>query len=126
MKKFISTNDISFLADFDRTIDINRSGKSMHFKIFRINNYEIDNFIINLDNFKIYMANPFISMNCKYNDPIIGLTRPFLITNESNTKLIHDHLFSQFEKANDDFNMDIESEYFLIISYKSVDLDKRI
>jgi hypothetical protein len=126
MKKYITTNDISFLIDFDRTININKNGKAMCFKMFRINYLELNNFILNLDNFKIFMANPFISINCKYYDPIITLTRPFLITNESNPKLIHDHLFSQFEKANNEFNMDIESQYFLIINYKSVDLDKRI
>ena len=126
MKKFISTNDITFLAPFDRTIEINKTGRSMYFRMTRISLSEIDNFILNLDNFKIYMTNPFISVSCKYEDPIITLSRPFLITNESNPKLIYDHLFSQFEKANNDFNMDIESEYFLYFSYKAVDIDKRI
>jgi hypothetical protein len=126
MKKYITTNEISFLADFDRTIEINKKGKSMYFKMYRITYYNIADFILNLDNDKIYIANPFISINCIYEDPTIGLSRAFLITNESNPKIIYDYLFSKFQKANDDFNMDMESQYFLIFSYKSIDLDKRI
>lgn len=126
MKKYITTNDISFLANIDRVIDVNKNGKTMYFKMFRISHYDIQNFILSLDTHKIYMANPFITINCKYDDPIIALSRPFLITNESNPKIIYDHLITQFEKANNDFNMDMGYEYFMMFSYKSVDLDKRI
>jgi hypothetical protein len=126
MKKYVTTNNISFLVDFDKTIDINKNGKSMYFKLFRINYQDIQNFLLNLDNFKLYMASPFISVNCKYEDPILVLSRPFLITNESNPKIIYDYLFKQFEKGSNDFNMDMESEYYLMFNYKSIDLGKRI
>ena len=67
------------------------------------------------------MANPFITINCKYEDPILGLSRPFLITNESNPKIIYELLIKNFETAKDDFYMDIDN-YFLIFSYKSVEV----
>jgi hypothetical protein len=126
MKKYITTSNITFLSDLDRTVDINKDGKSMYFKLFRINYHEIQNFILNLDNIKIYMANPFITINCNYEDPILVLSRPFLITNESNPKIIYDLLIKQFEKANEDFNIDTESQYFLIINYRSVNLNKKV
>ena len=88
IKKYISTHDISFLADFDRTIEINKTGKSKYFKMYRINSYLIEQFIINLDTDKIYLVNPFITINCKYKDPVLTLSTPFLITNNSNPKLI--------------------------------------
>jgi hypothetical protein len=126
IKKYISTHDISFLSELNRTIDIIKSGKSIYFKMYRINSFLIDNFIKNLDADKIYMVNPFITINCKYEDPILNLSRPFLITNNSNPKLIHDYLFTQYEKAYNDFEMNMEQYYHLIFNYKSIELDKRI
>jgi hypothetical protein len=99
MKNYISVHDISFLVNFDRTIDINKSGKSDFYKMFRINQEHIKDFILNLFDNKIYMINPFISINCRINDPYINLSRQFLITNKSNHKIVHDYLFNQFEKA---------------------------
>ena len=126
IKKYISTNDISFLADFDKTIEINKNGKSAYFKMYKFNFNLIEQFINNLDSDKIYMLNPFITINCKYQDPVLNLSRPFLITNNSNSKFIHDYLFTQYETAWNDFEMNMEQSYYLIFYYKSVELDKRI
>lgn len=43
IKKYLSTNDISFLVDFDKTIDIDKSSKAYYFKIFTIELNEISN-----------------------------------------------------------------------------------
>ena len=125
LKKYISINGIAFLSDFDRSIDVNKSSKSMYFKMLRIHFDNIKNFIENLDDDKIYMINPFISINSNYQDPILGLSRPFLITNESNSKLIHDFLFTQFEKGINDFGMELDPTFYLIFNYHSVNLEKR-
>jgi hypothetical protein len=45
VKRFISTNDISFLTDFDKTIDINKSGRCNFHKMFRLEQESIKDFI---------------------------------------------------------------------------------
>jgi len=66
-----------------------------------------------------------ISINRRYNDPYLTLSRQFLITNESNPILISDYLLEQLKKAEDDFDFQLD-KYFLILKYKPVSLDIRI
>jgi hypothetical protein len=91
IKKYLSTNDISFLVNFDRTINIDKSGKSNFHRIFKFEQSDIKDFVLKLDDNKIYMINPSISVNCKLNDPYVNLSRQFLITNQSNYNLIYDY-----------------------------------
>lgn len=74
------------------------------------------------------MINPFISVNCKLNDPYLNLSRQFLVTKNSNYNLIHDFLFNRIETFLDDFGIEEinENNYFLIFKYKKVELDYRI
>jgi hypothetical protein len=99
MKKYISTNDISFLVNFDRTINIDKNGKCDFYRMFKIDREHIKQFILNLEDNKIYMINPFISINCRLFDPYLNLSRQFLVTNQSNHEIIHDYLFTQYESA---------------------------
>lgn len=89
VKRFISTNDISFLTDLNKTIDVDKKGKSYYFKMYRINKEEIDNFILNLDDDKIYLINPLISKHGKYSDPYINLSRQFLVSVHIIKAVIH-------------------------------------
>lgn len=66
-----------------------------------------------------------ISINRRYNDPYLTLSRQFLTTNESNPILISDYILEQFEKAKEDFEFHNDN-YFLILKYKPVYLDNRI
>jgi hypothetical protein len=125
ISKCLSTNDLSFLTDFDQTINIEKSGKSNFVKFFTIEQFEIKDFILKLENNKIYVINPFISVNCKLNDPYLNLSRQFLVTSKSNYNLINDFLLDQLETARNDFNFE-DNYYFLIFKYKSVELDYRL
>nr|YP_009504232.1 hypothetical protein [Lactifluus hygrophoroides]AWX52957.1 hypothetical protein [Lactifluus hygrophoroides] len=120
--KYISTKDITFLIDFDKTINIDKSGKCYYFKFFQINLDDITNFILNLKDNEIYTVTPFISVNCRINNPQLILSRKFLITNKSNPVLIYNYLTQQFNIARDEFYI-IESHYFLILNYKRVQID---
>jgi hypothetical protein len=89
VKRFISTNDISFLRDLDKTIDVDKKGKAYYFKMYGINKEEIDNFILNLDDDKIYLVNPLVSRHAKYSDPYINLSRQFLVSVHIIKAVIH-------------------------------------
>jgi hypothetical protein len=64
--------------DLDKTININKKGKSYYFKCFKIELDNISNFINNLEDEQLYLVNAVISINCLYIDPYINLSRQFL------------------------------------------------
>jgi hypothetical protein len=124
LKKYISINNITFLNNFDKSIDININGKSMFIKMSEITPENIENFILSLDFKHIYVVNPFISIKCKYDDPIIGLSRGFLISNCSNSELIYKYIHNQYKKAINDFQMEKEIKCFVMLNYKKVTFTK--
>jgi hypothetical protein len=124
LKKYITTKHITFLIDIDKSINVDKTGKYLYFKSSNIENDNISNFITNLDNDGIYLVNPLISVNCKYNDPYLTLSRQFLISNESNSVLIYNYLFQQMEIAVNSFNFELDS-YFLLFKYKKVELERK-
>lgn len=105
IKQYLTTNEISFLIDFDKTININKSSKCKFHKMFKLQVESIRDFIMELDEDKIYMITPFISVNCRLNDPYLNLSRQFLISNNSNSNLIHDFLYSQLETFKNNFQL---------------------
>jgi hypothetical protein len=116
------------LVDFDKTIEINKSGKCYFHKMFRLEQENIKDFILKLDKNDIFMITPYLSVNCKINDPYINLSRQFLVTNNSNYNLIYEFMLTQFETFLNDFNIDVinDNYYFLIFKHKRVELDYRI
>jgi hypothetical protein len=125
IKKHLTTNNISFLVDFDKTINIDKSGKYYYFKIFMGCSDGITNFLKNLKDDEIYLVNPLISIKCRYNDPYLTLSRQFLVSNESKPALIHRYLSNKLNQAEEDFEFDLDN-FYLIFKYKSVKLDYRI
>jgi hypothetical protein len=63
LKEYISVNGITFLSDFDRSINVRKVSKSNYFKMYGIRDNEVRNCIENLNANKIYIVIPFISMN---------------------------------------------------------------
>jgi hypothetical protein len=124
-KKHLSSKNITFLVDFDKTINIDKTGKYYYYKIYMGSSDGIDNFLINLKDDEIYLVNPLISIKCRYNEPYLTLSRQFLISNESKPALIHRYLSNKLNQAEEDFEFDIDN-FFLILKYKSVKLDYRI
>ena len=118
--KYISTNNITFLGDLDRSTYIEKNERSMYVKIpdFCLN--KLDNFILSLEFNNIYILNPSLSITCNSQHPIVCLSRPFLITNNSNSKLIHDYLHNQSLIFYKQFDAYIASEKicYLLFNYK--------
>ena len=121
-KKYISTNNITFLMDIDKAIDIDKRGKAFYFKIFGLNLDQITNFISNIRDNDCILVNPFISVNCKLSDPYLNLSRQFLLTNNSSPNVVCNYLYEQLEKARYDFEFDDNNIFYLIFKYKKVEI----
>ena len=126
--KHITTNDITFLLDIDKSININKKGKSYYSKSFKIEYENIKNFILNLNDNEIYLINSFITVSCKLARPSLNLSRQFLLTNQSNPSLVTNFLQKQFKFGLFDFGIeDInEGNYWLVFKYKKVIINDRI
>ena len=61
--KVFSSVKISYLSEVNKTININKYGEFKYFNIFRVNITDIENFISNLDNLKVYTVIPLLSIN---------------------------------------------------------------
>jgi len=109
IKKHITTDKISFLIDFDKTINIDKSGKAYYYRTFNIEQIGITNFISNLKDEEIYLVNPLISINCRIDNPYLTLSRQFLVSNESKPALITKFLSTKLIHAEDDFGFDSEN-----------------
>ena len=120
MKQFlnlISTKEITLLKYIDTSVKINKQGQFKHFYIPNMEFIGISKFISRLDEDSIYIIIPMITMYAKDNDPIIILSKQFLVSNNSSPRLIHDYLVSKLEVAINDFgavNLD-DSNYFQLI-----------
>lgn len=126
ISKYLSINNITFLVDFDKTINIDKTGKYYYFKIFNGSSDGISNFLNNLKDDESYLVNPVISINCRYDEPYLTLSRQFLISKKSNHALIQRYLSNKFNQALDDFEFDFdEDNFFLVFKYKSVKLEYR-
>ena len=123
----ISKSKITFLIDLDKTINVNKEGKSRFHKMFLLEFDYIKDFIMGLDD-QVYMITPFVSTNCRLDLPYVNVSRQFLVTRDSNFTLIHNFLYDQLEMFKANFNMDDinDDRYFLLFKYKSVQVDPRI
>jgi len=124
IKKYLSSKSITFLVDFDKTINIDKSGRYYYHKIFMGSSDGITNFLHNLKDDEIYLVNPLISIKCRYDAPFLTLSRQFLVSNESKPALIHQFIGSKFNQAANDFEFDVDN-FFLVFKYKSVKLEYR-
>jgi hypothetical protein len=106
IKQYISKNNITFLVDIDKSINVNKFGKSYYQKFFRIDLDLIKNFINIIEDNKIFLVFPLISVSCRIDTPYLNLSRQFLITNKSNPNLIYDFINCQLDLAYSDFGMD--------------------
>lgn len=116
--KNLTQENISFLYNIDKKFKYH---KEYYFEMFRIDLDLINEFISSLDNNQVYLTNPIISINCKYEDPFLTLSRQFLITNQSNPVLIYNYLLNQFKIVNIDFDIS-DDYYFLIFNYRKIEL----
>lgn len=121
IKHNLSTTQITFLVDINKSIDIDKSEKFSYFRINAINLAQITSFIINIRKDDIILIQPLISVNLRITDPYLTLSRFFLVTNMSNPGIVYNFLYDQIKSAEDDFNIDLEEvPYFSIFKWKRV------
>jgi|ERR1700744_6760458 len=121
--KLITSQQVTFLKDINKTVNINKHGEYKYFKIPLLDIRTIFSFIESLDGEKLYLIIPFISPACKLDEPYLILSKQFLISKYSNELVIHDFLNSQFEDAIINFGMSDIQHYYLIFKYKSIKFD---
>jgi hypothetical protein len=121
IKQNLSNENMTFLIDIDRTINVDKSGKYKYHIIFGLNLDKIENFISNIRDNDTFLIHPFISTNCRIDDPMLCLSRQFLVSNYSDPQLIQDYLYNKIDDAGKNFGFDHdELDYYLIFKFKRV------
>lgn len=115
-------NKITLLKDVSKNIIIYKKGEYKYFQIPLIQFEGITNFLLNLDNDKIFILIPFISPYCNLNDPILVLSKQLLITKNSKPRIVLDFLTDQLDKAITDFGLSDLNKYYLVFKYKPITL----
>jgi hypothetical protein len=122
--KIVSTVDIDNLNSIDNRININKTGKYNHFQMFKININIINNFILNLNDDKLYVLIPLISITNRIDRPYTTLSRKILISKFSNHKLITEFFNNKLMEFHEDIEVDEgELDFYLIFKYKSITLE---
>jgi hypothetical protein len=66
---------------------------------------------------------PIISVKNNPDEPYLVLSNPILVTNHSDYRLIHQYVDAKLSKASEDFGLDEDEGYALVLKYKRIKLD---
>ena len=110
----ISMREISFLYEIDLKLKVNKNGPYKYFKSLIPEMEDVGNFINNLEENKIYVLIPFISINDKTIDPFMVLSQQILLTKNNDPTLLSGYLDSKIKDAVDLFNIKSLDRYFWI------------
>lgn len=116
--KNITKTHISFLSTIDKNLQIDKSKKYYYFNLYSWRLEIITRFISEIKDNDIYLIFPFITTTKRPNDAYLRLSDQFLVTNESNPKLISDYLESQWNYSGFEFSEDTQA--WLYFKYKKV------
>jgi len=119
----ISMREISFLYEIDLKLKVNKNGPYKYYKSLIPEMEDIGNFINNLEEHKIYVLIPFISITDKTIDPFMVLSQQIIITKNNDPTLLSGYLDSKIKDAVDLFNIKSLDKYYLIFKYKSIEID---
>jgi hypothetical protein len=118
MNNNFTKTHISFLPTISRKLQIDKSGKYFYKNLENLSLIKISALIMGIENNDIFLIFPFITSTRRPCDPYLRLSEPFLITNQSNPKLITDFLQSQWDNC--DFLISDDTQSWLYIKYKKV------
>lgn len=124
IQSIISTDSITFMKDLNDFMSVSPKGKYKYFKTICFDIVEIKEFIHFLENDSIYIVIPFISNSGKLDDPLLILSRQFLVTDASNIITIRDYIWKQYTKAIDDFNIDELDNYRCYFKFRKIELTR--
>lgn len=114
---------IDFLYLIDKSISIEKSGKTHYFKIYEWKVSSIQYFLSFIRDNEVYTVFPFISTSGLIKDPYLRLSEPFLVTNKSNQDLINNFLNDQwFDSA---FTVEDETRFNLYFKFQRVTISSK-
>ena len=119
----VSIDNIMFLKDINRAINLDNSSKCDYFIIPKFELNLINMFINNLREDTLYSVIPLISKYGKIDDPYLVLSRQFLVTRYSNISTITNWLADKTDIAITQFNIDELENHCLIFRYRKVSLN---
>lgn len=124
MYKYISTKEISLLKDLDNKMIINKQGYYSYYKYFgkEVHTPNIWNFLLKLEEKEIYIIIPFLTANCKPNEPYIILSQQILVSNNSNPYLIANYINDKIILAYDLYNLYGLESCNIIFKYKKIEI----
>jgi hypothetical protein len=114
----LTQNYISYLYLLDRKYSVDRSNKFHYLKLHSWDIYYITLFLSKLRDKDILLIFPYLTSSQNKDDAFLRLSDQFLVTNNSNPKLISEFLQSQYEKSG--FFIDDDKEIWLMIKLKIV------
>jgi hypothetical protein len=118
----ITQQNITFLSDIDQNFEIDKSEKYYYFNLGQNDIDKIRFFISNIRGNDIFLIFPFITTTRNPKDPYLRLSDQFIVTNQSNPKLISDYLDDKY--TNCDFYVETTPAY-LYFKYKKVFVNYR-
>lgn len=118
----ITTKTITFLENVPKGHTVIKTAKSQFYKMYLISTEQIIDFLMSLPDDRLCLINPFISTNDLSSDPYLVLSKHFLVTSKSNPYLISHYLNNQLLKAEKEFDIKLENNYYLIFKNKLVSI----
>ena len=94
----LSNNDITFLTDVHSSVKLDMTSGWRHYYIDG-SLIEIASFIKQIGDNKIYLLIPLFASSRSWSDATLNLSEPFLVDNESNTRLIIKFIFDQWKSS---------------------------
>lgn len=117
----ITQHQITFLSDIDRKFTIDKSEKYYYYKLNNFNAENVLNFLLQIKDNEIYLVFPFLTTSYFATDPFLRLSSQFLVTNQSNHKLIAEFLEHQWD--NSSFIIEEGNSAFLYFKHKKVNME---
>nr|YP_009487320.1 hypothetical protein [Russula virescens]AWB36222.1 hypothetical protein [Russula virescens] len=124
----VSTKNITLLNDFgvNQNLRFNKNGKYFYSIINHgIDGYDleikhINKFLNQLDDKKVYIIIPILSVNNTPDEPFIILSKQILVSKVSNEKLITDYLNNKSELFFNIYLTDKPEQMFITFKYKEI------
>lgn len=122
MLKNISINQITMLKQINKKIKLD---KIKNTKIFTSNFgiFDCFKFIENLENDKIYIVVPILTINSLIDEPYIILSQQFLITRNSKGLTLKKFIYNKINECNDLYNINKLDNCRLLYKYKEVNIN---
>lgn len=128
MSRHISTRVITLLCELDNKVNIIKEGRYKYWKNqdtkyeSALHTNSVYRFLNQLDEDKLYIIIPFITINNKSNEPYIILSQQILVTNKSNALIITLYLNSKIDSSINLYEIHDLEEFYVTFKYKEIEV----